>query len=216
MKKIIKNWLDKTLPPCDYNGCKEPSTGILTTFGGLCRYYCKIHVDVMRIEIDNQPTKENEDIFYIKMAQRVSSKSSCFRSKCGAVIVHLNKVLVSDYNHPPINQPDCGKIGSCYRDVNNIKSGTEPDKCRSFGCHAESNAVSTAAREGIATKNSTIYIFGNTEICPACKGSITNAGIVMVVYQTKHGVIAKINVGYDWSIHPLDQKRKFEEWKSNV
>jgi len=163
-----------------------------------------------------EKTSNSLDERYIRMAELVSLNSPCFRSKVGAVIVHDGMVLTTGFNIAPRNQFDCRKIGWCFRDANHIVSGTRTDQCRAIGSHAESNAIASASRKGIGTNNATMYIFGNTDICPACRGIITNSGIKMVIYKSKTGIIQKINVEYDWSIHPLDQKRKFEDWKNNL
>jgi len=156
------------------------------------------------------------DAKFLEKADEVRDRSPCFKSKVGAVIVLHGKVVVTGYNSAPRNQRNCAEIGWCYRIANEIQSGTEPQKCRAFGCHAEGKAIAEAARKGIALEHGIMYVSGNTEICPSCRGLITNAGIKMVVYKSKHGVIEKINVDYDWGINILDQERKLKEWVENT
>jgi len=159
---------------------------------------------------------EYNDDYFIDRAEAVSKESPCFKSKVGAVIVRQGIILSWGFNEPPKNQPTCQEIGWCYRLKNNIKSGTQLDKCRAFGSHAEQNAIYMAAREGIAVKGAIIYVFGNTSICRGCRAAISQVKIAMVVYKSKKGEIQKINVDYDWNINILDQPRKLENLKQHA
>ena len=161
-----------------------------------------------------QSDKNESD--FIEIARNVSLESPCHRSKVGAVIVRFNKIITVGFNRAPINQEDCSEIGNCYRDENKIVSGTEPQKCRAFGSHAEANAIADAARKGFSTDNATMFIHGNTEVCLACRSLIANAGIKMVIYESKFNEIEHIDVLYDWGINLLDQRIRFENWKANL
>ena len=154
---------------------------------------------------------------YLDLAKKASDNSPCHRSKVGAIIVKREKVIAIGINEPPPPQKNCAEIGWCHRDANDIASGTEPDQCRCFGCHAETNAIYEAARAGgDGIDGATMYVHGNTEICRSCRGAIARAGIKMVTYMSKHGEIERINVEYDWGINALDQKRKYDDWKESV
>jgi dCMP deaminase len=158
----------------------------------------------------------HDDDHFLQKARETSLKSPCFKSKVGAIIVKHGEILVEGFNTAPENQKNCAEIGFCYRIANNIQSGTEPTMCRAAGCHAEMNAISRAARHGIKTDQATMYVHGNTEICLPCRAQITTAGIVMVVYESKFGEIEHVNVKQDWSIHPIDYDRVFDEWSRAV
>ena len=145
------------------------------------------------------------DHYFLDVAKVVSTRSVCFRSHCGAVIVKDKHIISTGYNGASRYQKNCQEIGFCYRERNHIKSGTELERCRAVGCHSESNAISLAARHNGGCDGATIYIFGNHYICNQCKGMIANAGIKRVVYEDEHGKIAEIYPEKDWTVHPIDQ-----------
>ena len=142
---------------------------------------------------------------FLNMAELVASWSVCKRSHCAAVIVKNNNTISTGYNGAPAYQPNCEDMGSCFRNENNVKSGTSPELCRAAGCHGEANAIALAAKHGHATKDATMYIYGNMEICTQCRGQIANAGIIRVVYRTKTGVVLEQDVR-EWTVHPVDRK----------
>lgn len=164
--------------------------------------------NILKELYDTEERKKKEwDILFLKMAELMASKSKCFRSQCGAVIVKDGKHPISfGYNSSPVNQPNCTEIGFCYRDKNQIQSGTHLELCRAVGSHSESNAINIAAKLGVSTDGCTMYIFGNTDICNQCRGMIANAGIKRVVYRDKNQQIREYIPERDWVIHPIDQK----------
>jgi len=146
-----------------------------------------------------------DDLFF-KIAEDVSKRSVCFRSPIGAVIVRDNKYIVSmGYNGAPTYQPNCAEIGWCYRETNGIKSGTELERCRACGSHAESNAISLAARNGSATNCCSLYMFGKTFVCTQCKAIIANAGIIKVMIKHPDGTDETFIPSVDWTVHDVDK-----------
>lgn len=164
----------------------------------------------LKVQIVNviMMTRPTWDEYFLDMAELASTRSVCSRSKCGAVIVKNNNVISTGYNGAPAHQPNCEQVGFCYRDKNNIKSGTELERCRASGCHAENNAVALAAKNNGGCNAATIYIYGNREICTACKGQIANAGITRIVYRTKDGVVKSMYVEGEWNKHPIDNEER--------
>jgi dCMP deaminase len=121
-------------------------------------------------------------------------------------VIVINKDIVSSgYNNPPVNQPTCQEIGTCYREEHHIPHGTMLETCRAVGSHAESNAVARAARHGRATENATMYVVGQDFICNQCKAMIANAGIIRVVLRLSTGKIREFIPSQDWTVHPMDQ-----------
>ncbi|MCX8058442.1 MAG: dCMP deaminase family protein [Spirochaetes bacterium] len=145
------------------------------------------------------------DEYFLSIAKAVSSRSTCFRNKVGAVIVKNKEIVSTGYNGAPTYQKNCLEIGNCYRNVNNIESGTQLERCRAVGSHAESNAVVLAAKNGHSTNGATIYIVGHKMICNQCKAIIANAGIIRVVLQNQDGSIMEFTPEKDWKIHPIDE-----------
>ncbi|MFN3411121.1 MAG: deoxycytidylate deaminase [Exilispira sp.] len=144
------------------------------------------------------------DEYFIEIAKTVSSRSTCFRNKVGAVIVKDKEIISTGYNGAPSYQKNCLEIGYCYRNRNNITSGTSLELCRAVGSHAESNAVVLAAKHGHSTNGATLYIVGHKFICNQCKAIIANSGIKRVLLKTINGEILEFFPEKDWAIHPID------------
>jgi len=163
-----------------------------------------MQIQVASVIMMSRPTW---DEYFLQMAELASTRSVCFRSHCGAVIVKDNNVISTGYNGAPAHQDNCAEIGFCFRNKNDIKSGTQLEKCRAVGCHSETNAIALAAKHGHSTMDATMYVFGNTKICAMCKGLIANCGIKRVVYKNENGEIQATMVIGEWRIHPVDGNR---------
>ncbi|HOV14456.1 MAG TPA: deaminase [Spirochaetota bacterium] len=145
------------------------------------------------------------DEYFLNIAKAVAERSSCLRNKVGSVIVRDKDIISTGYNGSPQYQKNCIEIGFCYRNTNNIPSGTQLERCRAVGSHAESNAISLAARNGHSTNKSTIYIVGHNFVCNQCKALISNANISRVVLLDTKGKILEYIPDRDWLVHPIDQ-----------
>ena len=156
--------------------------------------------------MDNERKRPTWDEYFLNMADLVATRSSCLRNNVGAVIVKEKDVISTGYNGAPKYQKNCLEIGWCYRDKHGIESGTQLEKCRAVGSHAESNAIALAARNGHATRGTTIYVVGHMFICNQCKAQIANAEIERVVLRRKDGIIGEYYPERDWTIHPVDQE----------
>jgi|UPI0003A9EF60 dCMP deaminase len=148
--------------------------------------------------------RKSWDEYFLDIAEMVASRSTCFRNKVGAVIVRDKVIVSTGYNGAPTHQPNCLEIGYCYRDRHNIPSGTQLERCRAVGSHAESNAVVLAARNGHSTAGATIYVVGHKLICNQCRAIIANAMIERVVQRKPDGSIEIILPAQDWVRHPID------------
>ena len=146
------------------------------------------------------------DQYFLNIAKAVAERSSCLRNHVGAVIVSDKDIISTGYNGAPQYQKNCLEIGKCYRNENNIKSGTQLEKCRAVGSHAESNALSLAARNGNSTNNAIMYVVGHSTICNQCKALIANANIKRVVQLKPDGNIQEYYPEKDWIIHPIDEQ----------
>lgn len=120
----------------------------------------------------------NWDNYFINMAFLASSRSTCIRRKVGAILVIDNHVLSSGYNGVPIHLPHCGDIG-CLREKEKIPSGERHELCR--GAHAEQNAITQAAVNGVSIKYSTLYCTHFP--CSICSKMIINSKILKIVYK---------------------------------
>jgi len=121
--------------------------------------------------------RESWDSYFIGLAHLIKRRSSCHHRQVGAVVVKENRILATGYNQPPSGFPHCDEI-VCIRDALEIRAGENQEIC--YAAHAEQNAVSQAAKFGISTRGSTIFI--THKPCSICARLIINAGIVRVVY----------------------------------
>ncbi len=125
--------------------------------------------------------RPDNDTYFMRMAELVSSRATCMRRSVGAVIVQEKRVLTTGYNGSPRGLQHCKEVG-CVRDELNIPSGTRHELCR--GVHAEQNAVIQAAYFGVSIKGSTLY--STTFPCSMCAKILINAGVAEVVYKVDY------------------------------
>ena len=118
----------------------------------------------------------------MEIAEVVSKRASCSRRQVGAVIVKENSIIATGYNGAPKGILDCFEQNSCIRDEQNIKSGENIEVC--LALHAENNAITQCAVNGVSCKGATIYITHSP--CSMCLKQIINAGIVRIVAYEKY------------------------------
>ena len=114
----------------------------------------------------------------MKIAELVSTRSTCLRRKVGAVIVKEKRILATGYNGAPTGLKHCDETG-CLREKLKIPSGERHELCR--GLHAEQNAIIQAAYYGVSIKGSVLYV--TCHPCSVCAKMIINAGIKEVVIK---------------------------------
>jgi dCMP deaminase len=129
----------------------------------------------------------------------VGSYSKCHSRKIGAVLVKDDSVISTGYNGPPRGVPTCdqrwvidkkfrakygaqadGKEtkGICPRRVIGFPSGKGLDICPAG--HAERNALINAARFGIKTDKTKLYMTCATP-CTPCMVEIINSGVEEII-----------------------------------
>lgn len=126
--------------------------------------------------------KTSWDEYFYAICNAVSSKSPCLSRQIGAILVCDHSIVSTGYNGPPRGIPHCeGDI--CPRKAKGFASGEGMELCDAQ--HAEENAVTNAARNGVITIGTTLYM--NSVIpCHKCFGTLINAGIAEVVIGTKY------------------------------
>jgi dCMP deaminase len=151
------------------------------------------------------------DKYFHDMCIAASSKSSCLSRKIGAILVKDKSIVSIGFNGPPRGVPHCGNerwlkdkylreyakvkleelrwldipisrfSNECPRRVMGFESGTHMEFCPAQ--HAEENAVSNAARNGVSILGCTLYM--NSVIpCQKCFGTLINAGIAEIVIES--------------------------------
>ena len=149
----------------------------------------------------------NWDTYFHSICVSVASKSPCLSRQVGAILIKDYYIISTGYNGPPRGIPHCGEDRllkdsilyspegllrgqqlqksvvrtTCPRKILGYASGTHLELCPAQ--HAEENCVSNAARNGVSTVNSILYM--NSIIpCNKCFGTLINAGIVEIVVDT--------------------------------
>ncbi|HOL21285.1 MAG TPA: cytidine/deoxycytidylate deaminase family protein [bacterium] len=118
------------------------------------------------------------DEYFMRIAELVSSRSTCLRRHVGAVLVKEKRILSTGYNGAPSGISHCKEVG-CIREKLKIPSGERHELCR--GLHAEQNAIIQAAYHGVSIKGSILYI--TCHPCSVCAKMIINAGIGEIIIK---------------------------------
>ena len=109
------------------------------------------------------------DEYFHSLAREVSTRASCTRAACGAVLVsHDNHILATGYNGSPSGTDHCVDAGCIIED----------DHCQR-ALHAETNAIAWAARKGIPVEGARLYLYSDkySTPCRECKKVLTAAGV---------------------------------------
>jgi len=117
------------------------------------------------------------DQYFLNIAEAVSERSDCERSRVGAVVVKDRRIRGTGYNGAPAGKPGCE---SCPRRTAQVVPGESdydsgPTLCNAV--HAEANALLYCDREDLI--GSTLYI--TREPCYGCQKLIDAAGVEKVV-----------------------------------
>ena len=118
------------------------------------------------------------DEYFMKIAEVVSSRSSCAKRRVAAVVVRDRRVISTGYNGTPRGTRNCNE-GGCERCLSLAAPGSSLGDC--VCSHAEENAIVQAAFHGVALKGATIY--STFSPCVMCTKMIINSGIAEVVYR---------------------------------
>lgn len=136
------------------------------------------------------------DDYFRSLAHTVKLKSKDKYTQIGAVIVGRNNEIISTgYNSFP-------------RGINDevAERQERPEKYYWF-VHAEQNAILNAARIGVSTQSSTMYVTCGIP-CSDCARSIINAGIEQLICEPDLSFNAK---GDLWNEHVKRSLIMFEE-----
>lgn len=161
--------------------------------------------DTYSIQIPNPVSR---DRWFYNLAVSVGSYSKCHSRKIGAVLVKDKSVISTGYNGPPRGVPTCDQrwfIDESFRakyghHLNNLKSdakvkGVCPRRIIGFPSgqglgvcpagHAERNALINAAKLGIKTDKTKLYMTCGVP-CTPCMVEIINSGVEELVCSSMH------------------------------
>ncbi len=114
-------------------------------------------------------TKPTWEEYLMSFAIAASKRGTCDRKLVGAVVVQQNRVITTGYNGSVSGLPHCDDEdhdmvkGHCVRTI-----------------HAEMNALTQAAKFGMAVDGASIYTTASP--CWDCFRVLANAGIRLFVY----------------------------------
>ena len=122
------------------------------------------------------------DEYFIKLADTVASRATCDRGRSGCVITKDKQILVTGYVGSPRGLDHCDDVGHLFKKVIHEDGSVTQHCVRTV--HAEQNAITQAARRGIALDGATLYC--RMTPCRTCAMLIINCGIERVVCEKKY------------------------------
>lgn len=112
------------------------------------------------------------------ITRQVAERSTCTRAKVGAVIVRDRSILATGYNGAPTGLPHCLEVGCLIYESRTPDGEIEQNCFRTI--HAEINAITQAARNGVAIRDADIYVTHTP--CIHCLKVLINTGVRTVHY----------------------------------
>jgi dCMP deaminase len=141
-----------------------------------------------------------KDEVFLQIADVLGQLSTCDRASIGAVIVRDGRCVSWGFNGAPPGMPHCsenhhGWLGQPTIEETN-KDGVLIDPIPKYGCrnatHAEANALTFAARQGISTDDGTLYV--SQSPCVECARLLVAAGIARVLWRVEYRDPAGLNL----------------------
>jgi dCMP deaminase len=129
---------------------------------------------------------------FMAMANNVARRSNCIRRAVGALIVRQGQVVADGWNGVAVTHRNC-REACCPRCINGGDTGSGYETC--ICIHAEQRAIADAARRGVSTKDSILYV--NLRPCLQCLAIAKAAGVREIFYS-----------GEDWS-YPTEIERVY-------
>lgn len=144
----------------------------------------------------------NWDEYFYNICRQVARNSKCLSRRIGAILVRDKSIISTGYNGPPSGVPRCDNRwnidkdfsdrytkhikdtkdidlkGNCPRRAIGFNSGEGLDMC--VASHSEANTLINAAKNGISTKDSVMYMSCSVP-CSNCLKEIINAGVKEIV-----------------------------------
>lgn len=127
----------------------------------------------MKIKMDKK------DILTFKKILKVfEQRSTCIRLKVAAIIVKDGRIISTGWNGVPSGMIHCKE----YFKDKSIEN--HHDFSEKYEIHSEANAISFAAKTGISTNNSILFV--SLSPCVNCAKLIIQSGIKEIYYITKY------------------------------
>ena len=149
------------------------------------------------------------DVTFMNMSKEVAKLSYCQRHKVGALIVREGNISSFGYNGTPSGMDNCCEEQQYLSQTSEALLDLLDEETISINwplidesgkryrlitkketLHAESNAILKAAKSGVSTDNSTLYI--TLSPCIDCAKLILQSGIKRVVYFEEYKDVSGI------------------------
>lgn len=118
------------------------------------------------------------DDIYMDLAQNLSQKSHCVKTKVGAVLAKDTRIISLGYNGPPAHTHNCDEMWPEEGCPRSIKGGC------SLALHAEENAILYAAKNKVDMDGATLYV--TLSPCLSCARTVYTMGIKKVVFLNSY------------------------------
>ena len=119
----------------------------------------------------------NWDTYFMGLADAAKIRANCSRREVGSILVRGHDVVSLGYNGTPAGTLNCFE-GGCERCAGDWPSGERYDLCMCV--HAEINSILMAARQGLSTRDTTMYI--TIAPCMSCIKEIIQAGVLKIIH----------------------------------
>lgn len=136
----------------------------------------------MSNKLNPEHIRPSWDEYFIKLADSVANRATCDRGRSGCVIAKDRQILVTGYVGSPRGLDHCDEVGHLFKKVIHENGQVTQHCVRTV--HAEQNAITQAARRGIALEGGTLYC--RMTPCRTCAMLIINCGIERVVCERKY------------------------------
>lgn len=109
------------------------------------------------------------DDYFMAIAMQVATRATCDRKHVGSVIVRDRQILSTGYNGSIRGLDHCDDVGHLMDHGHCVRT-----------VHAEANAITQAARNGVRLEGADIYVTASP--CFGCFKLIASAGIQRIVF----------------------------------
>lgn len=148
-------------------------------------------IPLLPISLKSKRRISREEMF-AQITQIVAQRSTCLRSKVGAILVRDGRIVSMGYNGPVTGMPECEPIPEEVKSMSPAYfvgwTIEHPNACQGAGCsrsiHAETNAIAFAAKAGVSVDGCIMYC--SMSPCINCAKLIVNSGIKKVVYLQEY------------------------------
>ena len=139
---------------------------------------------------------------YVKIIQALGENTKCTRKEVGAILVKGDRIISTGYNGLPSGSDDTICKKNC--------KGCE------LTVHAEMNAILFAAKSGVGTQDSDLYVTFSP--CLNCAKHIINAGIKNVyfieMYEKPEGIQAiNLLAQYCDNVYQIYREKGNKKWR---